>query len=110
MKKIQKKVDGWIKQYKEGYFKPMEIMVRLTEEVGELAREINHRYGPKKKKATEEKKEIGEEMADVIFTIACLANSLKIDLDKSFESVMKKLAQRDDKRWERKTQKPKRPR
>lgn len=100
--KIQKDVDTWVNQYKIGYFKPMEIIVRLTEETGELAREINHRFGPKKKKKTEELAEVGEEMADMIFTITCLANSLNIDLDKSFKSVMKKLYTRDKDRLEKK--------
>lgn len=101
-KKYQKEVDDWISQYKLGYFKPFENLARLTEEVGELAREINHRFGPKKKKATEEQKELGDEMADVIFTVICLANSLKIDLDESFSRVMKKVYSRDDNRWEKK--------
>lgn len=101
-KKYQKQVDDWISQYKLGYFQPFENLARLTEEVGELAREINHRFGPKKKKATENEKELGEEMADVIFTVICLANSLKIDLDKSFKRVMVKINTRDEKRWEKK--------
>ena len=102
LSKIQKEVDDWVKQYKIGYFKPLEIMARLTEEVGELAREINHRYGPKKKKKNEAKQEIGEEIADIIFTLTCLANSLNIDLDESFAKVMKKLKTRDRKRWKKK--------
>ena len=102
MKKIQKQVDDWVKQLKIGYFKPLEILARLTEEVGELAREINHRFGPKKKKATEESKEIGDEIGDIIFTLTCLANSLNIDLDKSFKKVMDKLYKRDKDRYEKK--------
>lgn len=100
--KYQENVDDWVKQYKIGYFKPLEIIARLMEEVGELAREINHRYGPKKKKPTEKKNEIGDEIADTIFTLICLANSLNIDLDKSFEKMMKKLNTRDAKRYRRK--------
>lgn len=102
MKNIQKQVDDWVKQYKIGYFKPLEILARLTEEVGELAREINHRFGPKKKKSTEETKEVGDEMADIIFTLAGLANSLGIDLDKAFKRAMEKYNQRDKDRYERK--------
>lgn len=102
MKNFQKQVDDWVNQYKIGYFKPLEILARLTEEVGELAREINHRFGPKKKKPTEETKEIGEEMADIIFTLACLANSLGIDLDKHFQNVMDKCYGRDKDRYEKK--------
>ena len=102
MKKMQKQVDEWVKQYKIGYFKPLEILARLMEEVGELAREINHTFGPKKKKATENEKEIGDEIGDIIFTLTCLANSLKIDLDKSFKGVMSKLYKRDKDRWKKK--------
>ena len=102
MKKIQKQVDDWVKQYKIGYFKPLEILARLTEEVGELAREINHRYGPKKKKSTEELNEVGDEAADIIFTLACLANSLDIDLDIHFKRIMKKYEVRDKNRYEKK--------
>jgi len=95
MKKVQKEVDEWVQQYKIGYFKPLEIMVRLTEETGELAREINHRFGPKKKKETEDK-------ADIIFTLTCLSNSLGLDMDRGFKSVMNKLNSRDKDRWEKK--------
>ena len=102
LKKIQKEVDDWISQYKLGYFKPLEILARLTEEVGEVARELNHRFGPKKKKATEVSANLDEELADVIYTVVCLANSLNIDLDKAFRKVMKKLYSRDKDRWEKK--------
>jgi len=85
-----------------GYWKPLEILARLTEETGELAREINHRFGPKKKKATEDKKELEEEIADVIFTLACLANSLHLDIDRGFKAVMDKCYGRDKDRFEKK--------
>lgn len=102
MKKIQNEVEAWVSQYKIGYFKPLEILARLTEEVGELARELNHRFGPKKKKASEETAEIGDEIADIIFTLTCLANSLDIDMDKHFKRVMDKCYGRDKDRWEKK--------
>ncbi len=102
MKDVQKRVDDWVKQYKIGYFKPLEIMARLTEEVGELAREVNHRFGPKKKKAEENDQEIGDEIADIIFTLTCLANSLNIDLDQHFDRVMDKCYGRDKDRFEKK--------
>lgn len=101
----QKEVDAWIKQYKIGYFKPLEILARLTEEVGELARELNHRYGPKKKKDSEGKKELEDEIGDVIFTLICLANSLGLDLDKGFKHSMDKCYGRDKDRWEKKAEK-----
>lgn len=102
MKKIQKEVDEWVSQYKIGYFKPLEILARLTEETGELARELNHRFGPKKKKSSEESQEIGDEIADMIFTLACLANSLDIDIDSHFKRVMDKCYNRDKDRWAKK--------
>jgi NTP pyrophosphatase (non-canonical NTP hydrolase) len=102
MKKAQRQVDRWVKKHKIGYFKPLEILARLTEEVGELAREINHNFGPKRKKASEKTKEIGDEMGDIIFTLACLANSLGMDMDKSFGNVMKKIQKRDKNRYEKK--------
>ena len=102
MKELQKQVDQWVAQYKIGYFKPLEILARLTEELGELAREINHRFGPKQKKASEKNQELGDEMADIIFTLICLANSLDIDLDNHFQRVMNKYNKRDKRRWEKK--------
>lgn len=102
MKKIQKQVDDWVQQYKVPYWQPLEIMARITEEVGELARELNHRFGPKKKKSQEDKKEVGEEIGDVIFSLACLANSLNIDLEKSFDEVMEKCYSRDKERFDKK--------
>lgn len=102
LKKIQKDVDDWMSQYVEGYWKPHEILARLMEETGELAREVNHKFGPKKKKAGEKDNDIGDEMADVIYTVCCLANSQNIDLDKHWKNVMNKLYTRDAKRWEKK--------
>ncbi len=102
MKDYQKQVDEWVLQYKIGYFKPFEILARLTEETGELAREISHRFGPKKKKSTENKREIEEEIADIIFTLSCLANSLNLDIDRGFKAVMDKCYSRDKDRWEKK--------
>lgn len=102
LKDTQKQVDEWTRQYKIQYWQPHEILARLMEEIGELSREINHLYGPKKKKSTEELKELGEEVADIIFTLCCLANSKGIDLDKSFERVMDKCYGRDKDRYEKK--------
>jgi NTP pyrophosphatase (non-canonical NTP hydrolase) len=102
LKEVQKQVDDWVNLYKIGYWKPHEILARLTEEVGELAREINHIFGPKKKKDTEDPKEIADELADMLFTIICLANSQNIDLDEVFEKTMKKYYKRDADRFEKK--------
>lgn len=101
LKDIQKQVDNWANQYKVPYWQPFEILARLIEETGELAREINHIFGPKKKKSTEDRKELGEEIADVIFTLVCLANSQKINLDDVFKKVMDKCYGRDNDRFEK---------
>lgn len=102
MKNLQEQVDNWIAETKLGYFEPLAIFARLVEEVGELAREINHKFGPKKKKKSEADNELGDEIADIIFTLVCLANSQNIDLDKHFGKVMKKLNNRDKHRWKKK--------
>jgi len=102
LKDVQKQVDKWVGQYKDSYWQPHEILARLIEETGEVAREINHLYGPKKKKSDEKTGELGEEIADVIFTLCCLANSKGINLDKAFKKVMKKCYGRDKDRFEKK--------
>lgn len=99
MKEYQKQVDNWITKDTSGYWKPLEILARLVEEVGELAREVNHRFGPKKKKEYEDNKELGDEIADIIMTLICLANSQGIDIDKHFKKMMQKLNSRDKDRW-----------
>ncbi|OMP65848.1 nucleotide pyrophosphohydrolase [Domibacillus epiphyticus] len=99
MRKMQKEVDDYIGQFKEGYFSPLAMMARLTEELGELAREVNHYYGEKPKKSTEEEKTIEEELGDVLFVAICLANSLNIDLQTAHDRVMNKFQTRDKDRW-----------
>ncbi len=103
LKDYQKQVDEWISQYKDGYWTPLEILAHLTEEIGELAREINHRYGKKTKKDSETENTIEAEIADIIFVLICLANRENIDLDKELQKHMKeKEYGRDANRWERK--------
>ena len=101
-KEMQKRVDDYISQFKEGYFSPLAMTARLTEEVGELAREINHYYGEKPKKSTEKEKTVEEELGDIMFVLACFANSLDIDLTDSFEQSMSKFETRDKNRWTKK--------
>lgn len=98
---MQKAVDEYISQFKVGYFSPLAMMARMTEEVGELAREINHYYGEKQKKSSEDEKEISEELADVLFIIITMANALDIDLTEAFEQTMEKFETRDKYRFER---------
>ena len=101
MKEMQKIVDEYIGQFKTGYFSPLGSMARLSEEVGELAREVNHYYGEKQKKQTEEEKEISEELADILFVVITMANSLDIDLTEAFQQTMTKFQTRDKYRFER---------
>ncbi|WLR44269.1 nucleotide pyrophosphohydrolase [Bacillus carboniphilus] len=102
MKEMQKQVDNYISQFKEGYFSPLAMLARMTEELGELAREINHTYGEKPKKDTEKEKAIIEEIGDNLFVLICLANSLNIDLEEAHQMVMNKFNNRDKNRWTRK--------
>ncbi len=101
MREMQKVVDDYIGQFKTGYFSPLGLMARITEEVGELARGINHYHGEKQKKDTEAEKEISEELADVLFVVICMANSLDIDLAEAFKLTMDKFNTRDKYRFER---------
>lgn len=102
MSQLQNEVDEYIGQFKEGYFSPLSMMARLTEEMGELAREINHRYGEKPKKDSEVEKAIEEELGDVLFVLISLANSLDINLEDAHDLVMNKFNTRDKDRWTRK--------
>lgn len=97
---IQKEIDHLIRnEWQSGYWSPLANLARLTEEVGELAREINHTYGEKPKKASESQGSIAAEMADVLFTLALMANSIDLDLETAFEEVMAKYQKRDARRW-----------
>ncbi len=102
LRDAQQAVDRWIGQFEEGYFPPLANVARLTEEVGELAREINHRFGPKPKKQSEPDGSIAMELADILFVVICLANSQAIDLDDAFAQMMAKVTSRDAGRWTRK--------
>ncbi|SMG26441.1 NTP pyrophosphatase, house-cleaning of non-canonical NTPs [Paenibacillus aquistagni] len=98
---MQREVDAYISQFKEGYFSPLALMARLTEEAGELAREVNHAYGEKPKKPEEEDNSIALELGDLLFILLCFANSLGIDLTKAHDEVMHKFNTRDADRWTR---------
>lgn len=102
LKEIQQRVDHWIGQWKEGYWSPLSNLARLTEEVGELARAINHLHGEKTKKKSEDDTNISEELGDILFVIVSIANSLNIDLEVAFEDTLKKYNIRDANRFERK--------
>ena len=94
-KKAQKVVDNWIKEYGVRYFDELTNMAQLTEEVGEVARIIARRYGEQSEKESDKVKDLGEELADVIFVVLCLANQTGIDLQKAFDKKMKIKSIRD---------------
>ena len=98
----QQSVDRWVGQFEEGYFPPLVNVARLAEEVGELAREVNHEFGPKRKKADEPPGSVSMELADILFVVICIANSQGIDLDNAFEQMMANVTSRDAGRWTRK--------
>jgi NTP pyrophosphatase (non-canonical NTP hydrolase) len=95
----QARVDAWISQFEEGYFDPLTNIARLSEEVGELAREVNHRFGQKTKKKDEAEGDLAMEMADIMFVLICMANREGIDLQAAFDRMMAKVEGRDANRW-----------
>jgi len=97
---VQAEVDAWIGQWKDGYWPPLANLARLVEEVGELSRELNHRYGPKTKKASEETADLALELGDILFVLAAIANQTGVDLEQAFAAVLTKLRSRDAQRWE----------
>src|SRR5215470_1345257 len=99
----QLRVDQWISRFEEGYFHPLTNMARLSEEVGELAREVNHRFGQKTKKKEEPEGDMGMEMADILFVLICMANREGIDLQEAFDRMMEKVEHRDTTRWTKKS-------
>jgi len=98
----QQRVDRWIAQFAEGYFHPLTNLARLTEEVGELARELNHRFGQKTKKPEEPEGDLAMELADILFVLICIANREGIDLQQAFDRMLEKVERRDAERWTRK--------
>jgi NTP pyrophosphatase (non-canonical NTP hydrolase) len=98
----QQRVDAWISQFEEGYFDPLTNLARLAEEVGELAREVNHQFGQKTKKTGEPDGDLAMEMADILFVLICMANREGIDLQAAFDRMMEKVETRDGARWTKK--------
>ena len=95
----QQRVHAWISRFEEGYFHPLTNMARLSEEVGELARDINHRFGQKTRKPEEPEGDMAMEIADILFVLICMANREGIDLQDAFDRMMHKVDTRDTKRW-----------
>jgi len=101
LREAQERVDAWISQFEEGYWPPLTNLARLIEEVGELAREMNHRFGHKHKKQDEPPQELALELADVLFVLLVIANEQGIDLDRALQNVLEKYRRRDGDRWRR---------
>lgn len=95
----QAAVDAWIGRSREGYWPPLSNLARLVEEVGELARELNHRYGHKPKKPDERERDLALELGDVLFVLIALANEQGVDLEDAFTRVLEKYRVRDADRW-----------
>lgn len=99
----QKQIDDLVQPYAVPYWSLHENLARLVEEVGELARLINHLEGPKPKKATEAKQEFPGELGDILFTVICIANSQNVDLDDALSKTLEKARTRDKDRFEKKS-------
>lgn len=91
----QEAVDAWIKNHGVRYFNELTNMAQLTEEVGEVARIIARRYGEQSEKPSDKDKDLGEELADVLFVVLCLANQTGVDLQEAFDKKLDLKAKRD---------------
>ncbi|MBN2348249.1 MAG: nucleotide pyrophosphohydrolase [Bacteroidales bacterium] len=98
IKEAQEQVDNWIKIYGVRYFDVLTNMAVLTEEVGEVARVIARKYGEQSEKSEDKNNELGEELADVLWVIICLANQTGIDLTEEFQENIRKKTNRDNAR------------
>jgi NTP pyrophosphatase (non-canonical NTP hydrolase) len=95
IKNAQQEVDHWIKNHGVRYFNELTNMAQLTEEVGEVARIIARRYGEQSEKESDKSKDLGEELADVVFVVLCLANQTGVDLQAAFDKKMEVKTNRD---------------
>ncbi len=101
LREAQRRVDAWISRHRAGYWPPLANLARLIEETGELARLLNHRAGHKPKKPDEPEQDLGLELADILYTVICLANSHDIDLEDAFVRTLRKVETRDADRYPR---------
>ncbi|MGH7459344.1 MAG: nucleotide pyrophosphohydrolase [Longimicrobiaceae bacterium] len=98
----QRRVDAYLGQFEQGYFPPLANLARLSEEVGELAREINHLHGPKPKRDDQWGEGVAGELGDTLFVLLVLANQLGVELEKALDDTISKYDSRDRERWARK--------
>ncbi len=94
----QERVDRWIKEHGVRYFNELTNMAQLTEEVGEVARIISRRYGEQSEKPSDKQADLGEELADVLFVVLCLANQTGVDLQAAFDKKLEHKSSRDHER------------
>lgn len=95
LQNAQQQVDEWIKNHGVRYFNELTNMAQLTEEVGEVARIIARRYGEQSEKESDKNKDLGEELADVVFVVLCLANQTGVNLQEAFEKKLDIKTKRD---------------
>ena len=98
IQEAQSTVDSWIKQHGVRYFNELTNTALLTEEVGEVARIMARRYGEQSEKESDKGKDLGEEMADVLWVLICLANQTGVNLTEAFQKNMEKKTKRDGER------------
>lgn len=99
LQELQRDVESWITRQTPGYFSPLMMLARLTEELGELSRAVSHKHGEKRPKPGEDPGDIADEVGDLLFVLVCLANREKIDLDEVWRNLLRKLYDRDADRW-----------
>jgi NTP pyrophosphatase (non-canonical NTP hydrolase) len=95
MNREQKLIHDWMAAHGWPYWTPHEMLARITEEVGELARAVNHEYGPKKRKESESGQELEEELGDILYALACFANAHELNLDTALQKSHEKVITRD---------------
>jgi NTP pyrophosphatase (non-canonical NTP hydrolase) len=93
---VQRLVDEWIKRYGVRYFNELTNMAILTEEVGEVARIMARRYGEQSEKESDRGRDLGDELADVLWVVTCLANQTGVDLTEAFNRNLAKKTARDE--------------
>lgn len=98
----QKQIDDSLQPYAKPYWHQLSQLARITEEVGEVARILNHKYGDKPKKPGDVHEDLADELADILYSIFCLANSEGLELDPAMQRAIVKLETRDADRFEKK--------
>jgi NTP pyrophosphatase (non-canonical NTP hydrolase) len=101
LRAAQELVDAWMRERGWSYWGPLSQLARMSEELGEVARVVNHLHGEKPKKPDEPEQDLGLELADLLYTMICLANAQGIDLQRSLEQVLAKYSGRDATRYPR---------